>query len=46
MADTGFDPGDEPSDDDAPATAVETGEDQVLRLLAEHLGAEQISDER
>jgi len=37
----GFDPGDEPIDDEPPA-ARESSEEQALRLLREHLGAERI----
>jgi len=37
----GFDPGDEPIDDEAPAVR-ESSEEQALRLLREHLGAERI----
>jgi DNA polymerase-3 subunit gamma/tau len=37
----GFDPGDEPIDDGAPAVR-ESSEEQALRLLREHLGAERI----
>jgi DNA polymerase-3 subunit gamma/tau len=40
----GFDPGDEPLDDDgdSPATPRESSEELALRLLREHLGAERI----
>jgi DNA polymerase-3 subunit gamma/tau len=37
----GFDPGDEPVDDEQPAVR-ESSEEQALRLLKEHLGAERI----
>jgi DNA polymerase III subunit gamma/tau len=37
----GFDPGDEPMDDEQPAVR-ESSEEQALRLLKEHLGAERI----
>jgi DNA polymerase-3 subunit gamma/tau len=39
----GFDPGDEPLDDeDGSATPRETSEETAMRLLREHLGAERI----
>lgn len=41
----GFDPGDEPLDDE-PGTPRESGEEQALRLLTEALGAERIDDGR
>jgi DNA polymerase-3 subunit gamma/tau len=40
-SDYGFDPGDEPVDEDGPVVR-ETSEEQALRLLREHLGAERI----
>jgi DNA polymerase III subunit gamma/tau len=40
----GFDPGDEPLDDDAGAAVRQTSEQQALHLLQEHLGAEKISE--
>jgi DNA polymerase-3 subunit gamma/tau len=41
----GFDPGDEPVEDDG-AAVRESSEEQALRLLAEALGAEKIEDGR
>jgi DNA polymerase-3 subunit gamma/tau len=40
-SDYGFDPGDEPADEDEPVVR-ESSEEQALRLLREHLGAERI----
>jgi DNA polymerase-3 subunit gamma/tau len=43
-ADYGFDPGDEPLDDETEAAALGSSEEQALRLLAEQLGAEKIGE--
>jgi DNA polymerase-3 subunit gamma/tau len=41
----GFDPGDEPLDDSVdPSRARQTSEEQAIELLAEHLGAERITE--
>lgn len=40
-SDYGFDPGDEPVDEEGPVIR-ESSEEQALRLLREHLGAERI----
>jgi DNA polymerase-3 subunit gamma/tau len=41
----GFDPGDEPLDDDAqPNVPIASAEDRAIQLLSEQLGAERISD--
>jgi DNA polymerase-3 subunit gamma/tau len=44
-AEPAFDPGDEPIDDAVdPASARQSSEEQAIRLLAEHLGAERIGE--